>query len=109
MDLHLNQNEPLVLMLDVHIDHTFVFFDHQIILHKLQKLLLDEDCFLPSKKRDVSDICLNADLNISNNVIRNGQDRAHRIYKTDEKNYSYKALCGEKIVYCFDSSYVSSV
>lgn len=78
-------------------------------IDELKKLLLNEDCFLPSNKRRMSHICLNAKLNIHSDVIRNGEDRAHRLYGTDEKNYAYFASAGEEITYEFDESEISSV
>jgi len=84
---------------------------HEVYLNDidvLQKLLMNEDCFLPSKTREISDICLNAVLS-TDNVLRNGQDRAHRIYKYDSRSCSYIASVGEEITYKFDSAFVSSV
>lgn len=88
------------------------FVPHDVYRKKiaeLQTLLLNEDCFLPSKTREVSQNCLDAELNILNNVIRNGQDRAHSIYNTDEDNCSYIAKSNEEIVYKFDENEVVSV
>lgn len=73
----------------------------------LQKLLLDEGCFLPSKTRTVSDICKNAKLTGADDVVRNGQDRAHRIYNTDENNSS--CYVEEKATYTFDGAKVGEV
>lgn len=85
---------------------------HDVYLNKidlLQKLLMNEDCFLPSKKREISSLCLNAKLNINNEVIRNGEDRAHSIYNTEESNCSYIANSGEQICYEFNETTVSTV
>ena len=73
---------------------------------KLQELLLDADCFLPSKRRAVSDVCANAQLAGAEDSIRNGIDRQHPIYgKTPQ------ALCapGEAITYTFPASHVESI
>lgn len=78
-------------------------------LRTLQNLLLEEDCFLPSKMREISELCKNAKLNISDDVIRNGQDRAHRIYNTNEDNFSHQAEKNCEISYSFDEAKVSSV
>ena len=78
-------------------------------IHTLQDLLMAEDCFLPSKTREISDLCKNANLNISNNIIRNGQDRAHRIYNTTEDNCSFGADKNSEITYSFDEAEISSV
>ena len=85
---------------------------HGVYLEKidlLQKLLLDEDCFLPSKTREISTECKNAELNISDDIIRNGQDRAHFIYKNADGKYAYLAKGGEEIVYSFSEQNISSV
>ena len=81
------------------------------VSHKdlLQQLLMDEDCFLPSKVREISPLCRQAQLNIPGDVIRNGQDRAHALYGTDESTCSYHASAGEQIRYSFDAAHVSSV
>ena len=78
-------------------------------INELKKLLLNEDCFLPSNKRKISDKCKNAKLNINSDVIRNGEDRAHRIYGTDETNYAYFAHLNEEITYMFDETKILSV
>lgn len=77
-------------------------------LEQLQTLLLNEDCFLPSKTRDISPICLNAKLNVESNAVRNGQDRSHAIYKTNQENCGYFAKRGEEIIYSFPESDISS-
>jgi len=85
---------------------------HDVYLNKidlLQNLLMNEDCFLPSKKRKISSLCLNSEININSEVIRNGQDRAHSIYNTDENNCSYIANSGEQICYKFKKTEVSTV
>ncbi len=84
---------------------------HDVYLDKLatlQELLMNEDSFLPSKTRRISTICKNAKLSIENEVIRNGQDRAHAIYNTTEKNCSYFASQGEEICYSFPAQNISS-
>jgi len=78
-------------------------------LEQLQNLLMNEDCFLPSKTREISPVCQNAKLNVAKEVIRNGQDRAHRIYNTDESTCAYEAKAGEEITYTFDEAKVSAV
>ncbi|MBQ4516665.1 MAG: FAD-dependent oxidoreductase [Clostridia bacterium] len=85
---------------------------HEVYLEKiglLQKLLLDEDCFLPSKTREISTKCKNAELNIENDIIRNGQDRAHVIYENSDGEYAYLAEGGEEITYSFGTQNISSV
>lgn len=75
----------------------------------LQTLLMNEDCFLPSKTRKISEICKTAELNIKNDIIRNGQDRAHRIYETNEQNFAYFANKNEQVSYSFEPSQIDSV
>jgi len=85
---------------------------HDVYLNdveELQRLLMEEDCFLPSKLRNVSDVCKKASLNVDGENLRNGQDRAHRIYGTDENTASYYAPLGKEIAYSFDKSEVKSV
>ncbi len=91
-------------------------------LELLQELLLNEDCFLPSKTRRISAECRNASLRLLGgsrtqaafshdtlDTLRNGQDRAHKIYHTEEAdNYCYIPL-HSKISYEFEKTFVSSV
>lgn len=74
----------------------------------LQELLLNEDCFLPSKTREISDVCKQASLNIDSDIVRNGQDRAHEIYNTTEATCSFLAQKNQEITYEFKKSTVSS-
>ncbi len=74
----------------------------------LQKKLLEEDCFLPSRRRSISPACKVAQLNIRNDVIRNGQDRAHAVYNTTKDNCSYFASRNEEIIYSFDARRILS-
>ena len=83
-----------------------VYLSH---LAQLQELLLTEDSFLPSKKRKISHECMNADLNVNADVLRNGEDRAHRLYNTDETNYAYFAEAGEEITYAFAPGTIEAV
>ena len=72
-------------------------------LSQLQALLLDEDCFLPHVQRQISSKCKNAKLSAGNGILNNGQDRAHKIYNTDENSCAYHAVVGEKIEYTLDN------
>ncbi len=78
-------------------------------INELQSTLLDGDCFLPSKKRGISQNCLDAKLNIGYDNMRNGEDRAHRIYGTDEKTAYCAVAKGSEISYFFAPQKVSSV
>lgn len=88
------------------------FTPHDVYRSKidlLQELLMNEDCFLPSKTRKISLLCMNAELNIASEVIRNGQDRAHAIYGTDKTSCSYAAQPGTQICYSFCEANISTV
>ncbi len=73
----------------------------------LQKKLLNEDCFLPSKVRSISEICAGAALSAGENVLRNGKDRFHAIY--GEEEFCYYAAKGQEIEYAFPQTKVSAV
>ncbi len=75
-------------------------------LPQLQASLMEGDCFLPSLKRAVSDCCKNAALS-GDEQLRNGQDRAHRLYQTE--TCGYLAVPGEEITYTFEPTRVGSV
>lgn len=74
----------------------------------LQDMLMNGNCFLPSKTRKISPLCRGAALN-ADDVIRTGQDRAHAIYNTDEKSCAYFLEEGSQICYTFGEAKVSSV
>ncbi|MBQ7119480.1 MAG: FAD-dependent oxidoreductase [Oscillospiraceae bacterium] len=78
-------------------------------INELQKLLLDEDCFLPSKKRAISEACKEAILSVESEYIRNGEDRAHRIYSSDEADGYPYVKAGEAVTYSFDARNVSEI
>lgn len=82
-----------------------VYLNH---LKELQGLLMNEDCFLPSKVRAVSALCKTARFTASDN-LRNGQDRAHERYGTTDATCGYNAVAGEEIRYCFPADTVHSV
>lgn len=83
---------------------------HGVYLNKLSELqdsLMRGDCFLPSRKRRISAVCAEAELNAPS-LLRNGEDRAHRLYKTSEETARYDAYRGEEIVYRFKPMEVKS-
>ena len=85
---------------------------HDVYLQKLpllQEKLLNEDCFLPSRIRTVSQVCQNAKLSGATDTIRNGQDRAHRIYGTEEASAYAHLRPGAQVAYRFNASNVSSI
>ena len=75
---------------------------------ELQESLMKGDCFLPSKRRNVSNSCQRADLNASD-ILRNGEDRGHRLYGTTQQTAQYVAKEGEEIIYRFDKQTVNDI
>lgn len=80
-----------------------VYLDH---LDALQTLLLDADCFLPSKRRTASETCMTAQLTGAEDSIRNGIDREHPIYGDIPVT---QCVPGAAITYTFPASTVESV
>lgn len=90
--------------------HKFGLTPHEVYLNKLELLqntLLDNDCFLPDKRREVSVLCRQNGIINGNASLNNGEDRPHRIYGSG---------CGVKVVnntpleYKFDKpEYIASV
>ncbi|MBO5223384.1 MAG: FAD-dependent oxidoreductase [Clostridia bacterium] len=83
-----------------------VYLSH---LDTLQSLLLDEDCFLPSMSRKVGNVCKKAVLLGANDIIRNGQDRAHKKYGTTEKTSKIILNKNDNISYRFDKAHIGCV
>lgn len=77
-------------------------------LSELQESLMKGDCFLPSKKRSIGKGCLAAELNAPD-LLRNGEDRGHRIYGTTQETAQYVAKEGEEIIYRFEKQTVNDV
>ena len=69
-------------------------------MEEMQQLLLKYDCYLPTKVREVSALCKNAELSGLENVeiLRNGRDR----YEYNENN-SVLIKNGESVQYTFDT------
>jgi len=78
-------------------------------LAEVQARLMAGDCFLPSKKREISLLCRSAALNVANAQLRNGEDRGHKNYGTTEENARYEARIGERITYTFEKAPLKSV
>jgi len=76
---------------------------------ELQTLLMDGDSFLPSRTREVSPACRSAELSGADDRIRNGQDRAHRIYGTSEEDAFCSVPLGGQVCYSFPERAVQSV
>ncbi len=49
-------------------------------LAELQQRLTDADCFLPTQRRQVSELCRRTPVENGNDSLKNGEDRRHRIY-----------------------------
>ena len=85
---------------------------HDVYLHhipELQTLLMEGDNFLPSRVRAVSEGCRMALLTGAGDSIRNGQDRAHRIYGNDDPDGYCHLLPGQSVTYTFDAQTVHAV
>ena len=85
---------------------------HDVYLHhikKLQSLLMNADCFLPSKTRAISGICAKAALTGADDFIRNGQDRPHPLYGTDEVSGCCHLAPHQAVTYAFAKTPVQSV
>ena len=80
-----------------------VYLNH---LAALQGLLLDADCFLPSKRRAVSQACMDAQLSGADDGIRSGIDRSHAIYGGGEY---VECSPGAAITYTFPAHQMQSV
>lgn len=78
-------------------------------LAELQESLMAGDCFLPSKTRNISGLCASAKLEGAGDVIRNGQDRPHRIYQTTEETASFRVPAGKSITYRFPKTEVCGI
>ena len=83
-----------------------VYTDH---LDELQAMLLSEDSFLPSKKRKVGEACLGAKIIGATEIIRNGEDRPHRLYGTEGAEFASSINLGEKLEYRFTEADVKSI
>lgn len=83
-----------------------VYLEH---MKQVQTLLLNEDCFLPSRTRQISEVCRHASLFGADDTIRNGQDRAHEIYHTQGSEAACQIPAGEEIRYRFPETLLSCV
>lgn len=78
-------------------------------LAELRKMLLSEDCFLPSLRREISETCKTAKLEGASETVRNGEDRAHERYGTTEETASCTVRIGEEIKYSFKPTEIESI
>ncbi len=79
------------------------------ILSELQARLMAGDCFLPSHRREISALCRSASLSADAPMLRNGEDRGHKNYGTDEQSARYEAKSGERVTYTFKKSELRNV
>ena len=84
-------------------------YKNKALLSEVQARLMAGDCFLPSKKREISPLCLGASLSADAPMLRNGEDRPHKIYGTETEGARYFAAFGERITYTFGESPVKRV
>lgn len=66
---------------------------------RLQKMLMDDDCFLPGLKRQPSALTMRAQTNAP--VLRNGMDRDYA-----GENNAWEGECGAYVEYAFDAPQV---
>lgn len=78
-------------------------------MQRVQERLLNEDCFLPRMTRSISEACLAATLTGAPDSIRDGRDRPHALYGTENGEGTYHAPLGSEISYRFDARRVSAV
>ena len=75
---------------------------------EVQTMLQNSDCFLPSRRRAISPLCAAADLTAPDS-LRNGEDRAHKLYGTAKEEAAYAAPLGKEIAYRFEKAALSAV
>ena len=76
---------------------------------EVQEKLMNEDCFLPRMTRPISDVCRHATLTGAPDSIRDGRDRPHALYGTENGEGTLHAPLGSEITYRFDAQTVSAV
>ena len=79
-----------------------VYISH---LNRLQTLLLDADCFLPFKRRSISEACARAQITGADDSIRDGIDREHPRFS----HKTFRCSPGTPITYSFPAAEVESV
>jgi len=83
-----------------------VYLSH---MDELQESLLRGDCFLPSRRRPVGEVCRSAALCGGDARLRNGEDRPHRIYGTDSAAATNVIPAGGEVSYSFPETRVMRV
>jgi len=97
-------------------------YENKPLLENLQQILMDQDCFLPFLKRDVSELTKKANIAEKYEVLRNGFDRptpigiikengeyCKKIPVNDEKSKKFDensvlVVMGEQIVFNYNNS-----
>lgn len=74
-----------------------VYLDH---LKELQGTLMEDDCFLPHFRREISALCQQTPILGGDDTLRSGEDRANRIYGTE--TCGIPITNGETVSYTFD-------
>ncbi len=74
-----------------------VYLDH---LRELQNTLMNDDCFLPHFKREISDLCRKTPICGADDSLRSGEDRANIIYGTER--CGTMIANGSTVAYTFD-------
>ena len=81
---------------------SFCLSPHEVYLNKLttlQNILMDNDCFIPTMKREISNLCKNTAVINGNDTLKNGEDRPHKIYNTADCGVTIKN--GTRLEYNF--------
>ncbi len=76
---------------------------HGVYKHKIQELqdlLLENDCFLPNTKREISDLCKSTPVINGSDLLKDGEDRPNVIYGSTECGQSVSN--GTRLTYKFD-------
>ena len=84
---------------------------HEVYKEKLeilQKILMEQDCMLPGKRRSVSELCKRTEFTGGCNGMRNGEDRPHFLYNSEICGGSVRN--GEALEYLFEKSeYIDAI
>ena len=76
---------------------------HEVYKYKLaelQELLMENDCFLPNIKREISDLCKSTPINNGSDLLKDGKDRPNSIYGNTDCGIS--VTNGTSLTYKFD-------
>lgn len=77
-------------------------------ISELKNILMNNDCFLPHYKREISDLCKKTPVKCGNDSLKNGEDRKNIIYGDKECGISVKN--GTELLYSFENEeYIKAV